>query len=155
MSTRFASNAFSEEFSDRPHKVETLLGTGFQWPQRETPNRVSLKTHWENHGIEINDKESWRKKHGKRNHREGIIERGGSWVIWETFGSHLGSISEPFGSHLGDIWEDVGWRGIWGAFGGQISENRCQSATECKSCISFSILRCVFEGQITKYCKLQ
>ena len=50
----------------------------------------------------------------------------------ESSGKHL-AISEPFGSHLGDIWEDVGCRGIWEAFGGQISENRCPSATECKS----------------------
>ena len=29
-------------------------------------------------------------------------------VIWETFGKHLGSISEASEKHLGDIWETFG-----------------------------------------------
>ena len=34
--------------------------------------------------------------------------------------------------------------------------NYCNtSKLKCKSCINMSILRCVFEGKITKYCKLQ
>ena len=72
-------------------------------------------------------------------------------VIWESFGNHLGVILTSFGCHLGarsprKPQDTPGDPGL---------ENRCPSQLKCKSSIKMSILQCVFEGQITKYCKLQ
>ena len=49
--------------------------------------------------VKIMKEKSW-----KRNSGADIMEQ----VIWETFGKHLGSISEASEKHLGDIWETFG-----------------------------------------------
>ena len=45
-----------------------------------------------------------KEKSGKRNPRGEIMEH----LVWETFGKHLGSISEASEKHLGDILETFG-----------------------------------------------
>ena len=45
-----------------------------------------------------------KEKSGKRNPRGEIMEH----LVWETFGKHLGSISEASEKHFGDIWETFG-----------------------------------------------
>ena len=56
-----------------------------------------------------------------------------------------------FGRHLEVIWR----REAEEANGGQISHFVTPFAAECKSSFKMLILLSVFEGQITKYCKLQ
>jgi hypothetical protein len=59
---------------------------------------------------------------------------------WSRFWKHLGAPRS---------------RILIGAVFGNSSRNRCPSQLKCKSSIKMLILHCVFEGQITKYCKLQ
>ena len=73
----------------------------------------------------------------------------------ESSGKHLGAIWDPFRSPLGAIWETSGRTYGEEASGGQISYYVPHSRKECKSSIYLCILRSVFEGQITKYRKLQ
>ena len=57
--------------------------------------------------------------------------------------------------HLGGIWEASGTPGGHGAPGGSKTEKSIPILARMQSCIKMLILHCVFEGQITKYCKLQ
>ena len=82
--------------------------------------------------------------------------------IWEFSGKHLGWFWKSFGSHLEVIWTSFGSdlrarppRGPRRLQEAPNLKNRCPSQLKCKSSIKMSILHCVFEGQITKYRKLQ
>ena len=84
-------------------------------------------------GREIIEKESWREEVSGRHLR----------CIWEASERHLGGIREASGRHLG----------VQAAMGLQEApnlKNRCLSQLKCKSSIYYLILRCVFEGQVTK-----
>ena len=85
-------------------------------------------------GAAIIEKRSLRRNHWKKNHREEIIEERG---IWKASGRHPGGIREA----PGRLQETPG--------------GRCPCQLECKSCVKILILHNVFEGQITKYYKLQ
>ena len=62
-----------------------------------------MKTNPKDHRREINDEESWRRNHWKRNHREEIVEEasvGHLEGIWEVSGRYLGRIWQTSGRHL-------------------------------------------------------
>ncbi len=98
-----------------------------------------------------------------RNHGGVIIGRGiieKESLSREAFGKHLGSIWKAAGRLLGGF-RDTSGRHLGGSRrlpdipGGQgASSNRSLSLLKCKRSIKILILHYVFEGQITKCCKL-